>query len=108
MWRVKSLYPNGARAIGVPGWPELAFCTASMDSVRTVLMQSASRLVFGIPKHKDARAVAPHGRLWRTMVLELRPPRAYPRDRDRRTTSRRLENADRRPPPLTRSRECAP
>src|SRR5437870_5488707 len=30
-------------AIGVPGWPEFACCTASMASVRMVLMQSRSR-----------------------------------------------------------------
>jgi hypothetical protein len=31
-----------AKAIGVPGWPELACCTASIDSVRIVLMQRSS------------------------------------------------------------------
>src|SRR5579863_5644874 len=31
--------------MAVPGWPELAFCTESMASVRTVLMQSCSRAV---------------------------------------------------------------
>jgi hypothetical protein len=30
---------TGAIAIGVPGWPELACCTASMHSVRMVLMR---------------------------------------------------------------------
>jgi hypothetical protein len=33
---------SGASAIGVPGWPELAACTASMDSVRIVLMARRS------------------------------------------------------------------
>ena len=33
---------TGARAIGVPGWPDSACCTASIDSVRIVLMQSSS------------------------------------------------------------------
>ncbi|HEX3710557.1 MAG TPA: hypothetical protein VHV56_11795 [Pseudolabrys sp.] len=33
---------TGARAIGVPGWPELACCTASIDKVRIVSMQSSS------------------------------------------------------------------
>ena len=28
--------------MGVPGWPLLAFCTASMESVRIVLMQRYS------------------------------------------------------------------
>jgi len=31
--------------MGMPGWPELAFCTASADSIRIVLMQSSSRVV---------------------------------------------------------------
>jgi hypothetical protein len=35
----------GARAIGVPGCPELAAWTASIDSVRIVLMHVASRAV---------------------------------------------------------------
>src|SRR5436190_12643425 len=35
-------YTTGASAIGVPGWPELAACTASIDSVRMVLMASFS------------------------------------------------------------------
>src|SRR5450432_3466566 len=30
--------------MGVPGWPELAACTASIDKVRMVLMLSWSRL----------------------------------------------------------------
>src|SRR5271165_6568745 len=34
---------RGASAIGVPGWPLFAFCTASIESVRTVLMQSCSK-----------------------------------------------------------------
>ncbi len=32
----------GANAMGVPGWPEFAFWTASIARVRTVLMQSCS------------------------------------------------------------------
>jgi hypothetical protein len=35
---------TGAKAIGVPGWPEFAFWTASMARVRIVLMQGRSRL----------------------------------------------------------------
>src|SRR5713101_9709421 len=35
-------YATGAIAIGVPGWPELACCTASMERVRMVLIQSVS------------------------------------------------------------------
>src|SRR5258708_29378638 len=41
--RCHSVYATGAIAIGVPGWPELAFWIASIDSVRIVLMQSWSR-----------------------------------------------------------------
>src|SRR5579862_8103302 len=41
--RSKSVCTTGAMAMGVPGWPEFAFCTASIDSVRMVLMQSWSR-----------------------------------------------------------------
>ena len=33
---------TGAKAIGVPGWPDSACCTASMDNVRIVLMHSSS------------------------------------------------------------------
>src|SRR5210317_752477 len=40
--RFQSQYPTGAKAIGVPGWPELAACTASIAKVRIVLMQSWS------------------------------------------------------------------
>ena len=32
-----------AAPIGMPGWPEFACCTASIDSMRIVLMQSWSR-----------------------------------------------------------------
>ena len=30
-------YARGASAIGVPGWPESAFCTASLDRTRIAL-----------------------------------------------------------------------
>jgi hypothetical protein len=33
---------SGASAIGVPGWPDFAFSTASMDSVRMVLIESST------------------------------------------------------------------
>src|SRR5579871_2388213 len=36
-------YATGARAIGVPGCPELAAWTASIDNVRIVLMHVESR-----------------------------------------------------------------
>ena len=35
--------PRAPCAMGVPGWPELACCTASIASVRIVLMESKSR-----------------------------------------------------------------
>src|SRR5215471_5256826 len=38
--RFQIVYTKGARAIGVPGCPDLACCTASIESVRMVLMQS--------------------------------------------------------------------
>src|ERR1700740_1439429 len=37
-------YATGASAIGVPGCPELAACTASMERVRIVLMLVRSML----------------------------------------------------------------
>src|SRR6185437_10135686 len=40
--RFQSVYTTGAMAIGVPGCPELACCTASMLSVRMVFTQSWS------------------------------------------------------------------
>ena len=39
---VKNLKGAGAIAIGIPGWPEFAFCTASADKNLTVWMQSSS------------------------------------------------------------------
>src|SRR3712207_9407969 len=35
-------------AIGMPGWPLLAFCTASIDSVRMVSMHRRSISTFGV------------------------------------------------------------
>src|ERR1700683_378229 len=46
MTRVYSVYASGASPIGAPGWPEFAFCTASIESVRIVLMHSSSSSVF--------------------------------------------------------------
>src|SRR5690554_6099767 len=43
--------------MGVPGWPELAACTASIDRVRMVLMQSSSRVA---SPSGAMRAVAHH------------------------------------------------
>jgi hypothetical protein len=39
---VKSVYVIGAKAIGVPGCPEFAFWTPSMDSVLMVSIDSFS------------------------------------------------------------------
>src|SRR5882724_12855741 len=48
--RFQMVYTNGARAIGVPGCPDLACCTASIESVRIVLIAnlviSSSVIVF--------------------------------------------------------------
>jgi hypothetical protein len=44
-WFCHSAYATGASAIGVPGCPLLAAWTASIDSVRMVLMASCSMLV---------------------------------------------------------------
>src|SRR6516164_6545727 len=41
-WRVHKTYATGAAPSGIPGCPEFAFWTASIDSVRMVLMQSSS------------------------------------------------------------------
>src|SRR5215218_11335635 len=38
----QTVYMTGASAIGVPGWPELAAWTASMQSVRIVSIASLS------------------------------------------------------------------
>ena len=39
--------------MGVPGWPELACCTASIDKVRIVLMQVWSRIASDTFPHPD-------------------------------------------------------
>src|SRR5215813_15426230 len=40
--RFQMVYNKGASAMGVPGCPDLACCTASMERVRMVLMHSWS------------------------------------------------------------------
>src|SRR5215813_14311797 len=40
--RFQIVYTSGASAIGVPGCPDLACCTASIERVRMVLMHSWS------------------------------------------------------------------
>src|SRR5262244_807362 len=44
--RFQSVYTSGASAMGVPGCPDLACCTASIESVRMVLIQSWSNSVW--------------------------------------------------------------
>src|SRR4029077_10911222 len=74
-------------SIGVPGCPELAAWTASIDSVRIVLMQSSSIGLFPAPGRIPRAAVAPGttgGWLWRMVrsplmacpPVNLRWPRA--------------------------------
>src|SRR5271166_3728920 len=46
MARFQIVYTSGASAMGVPGCPELAACTASIESVRMVLMHVRSRSLF--------------------------------------------------------------
>src|SRR6185436_8561208 len=42
MTRFQIVYTRGARAIGVPGWPDLARSTASIERVRMVLTDNWS------------------------------------------------------------------
>jgi hypothetical protein len=46
--RFQIVYTSGASAIGVPGWPELAARTASMDSVRIVMIASWSSCALSV------------------------------------------------------------
>src|SRR5262249_14172001 len=48
MTRFQSVYTSGASAIGVPGCPDFACCTASIDKVRIVLIESWSSSAFVI------------------------------------------------------------
>jgi hypothetical protein len=43
--RIHKTYAAGAIPIGIPGWPALAFCTASADKNLTVSIQSSSSSV---------------------------------------------------------------
>jgi hypothetical protein len=45
--RVHSVYPMAAAPIGKPGMPEFAFCTASADKMRMVLMHRFSSSLSG-------------------------------------------------------------
>src|SRR5436190_24064386 len=56
-----STYAMGAAPMGSPGWPELAFWTASMARVRMVLMASWSRSgVGGIAPNVIRPPALPH------------------------------------------------
>ena len=55
MIRVHSTWASGASAIGVPGWPLLAFCTASMARPRITSMPRRSISV--VPIHALLSAV---------------------------------------------------
>src|SRR6266481_556452 len=46
--RFQSVYTSGASAIGVPGCPDFACCTASIERVRIVLIDSWSSCSFVI------------------------------------------------------------
>src|SRR4029453_3966996 len=65
---------TGANAIGVPGWPELACCTASMESVRIVLMLSwsSSALISGSFRPRAA-SPPPRPRRGQGGLDQLRP-----------------------------------
>ena len=43
-WRVNSVCATAAAPMGMPGWPELAFCTPSTARKRMVSMQRSSRV----------------------------------------------------------------
>ena len=42
--RVNSVYATAAAPMGMPGWPEFAFCTPSTARKRMVSMQRSSRV----------------------------------------------------------------
>src|SRR5262249_54532501 len=60
MTRFQSVYTSGASAIGVPGCPDFACCTASIDRVRIVLIDSwsSSSLVIVSPSFLQRRDLA--------------------------------------------------
>ncbi|GAA0670380.1 hypothetical protein GCM10009548_44020 [Streptomyces malaysiensis subsp. malaysiensis] len=62
------MYATGAIPIGVPGWPEFAFWTASMHSPRMVFTDSVSRSVMATPpsvRSMNVCAYALRRRAWR-------------------------------------------
>ncbi len=60
-----------AMPIGAPGWPELAFCTASMLSARMAL---AIWVVFGEATAAAVSAMVCSGRSWGKPEILVIPP----------------------------------
>src|SRR4029077_11341755 len=89
---------SGASAIGVPGWPDFACCTASIDSVRMQLIDNWSNcaLVIGRGESTAGLAIAfifaPPVLRWCGAARPLRGPRAATPDPAGRV---RLELIDR-------------
>src|SRR5262245_47759660 len=90
---------SGASAIGVPGWPDFACCTASIDSVRMQLIDNWSNCAFVIGWDESTAGLAialifaPPVLRWCRAARPLRGPRAATPDPDRRV---QLEWIDRR------------
>src|SRR6185312_13640287 len=47
-YRSHNVYAIAAAPIGIPGWPELAFCTASAESMRIVFMHKSSSVCVSV------------------------------------------------------------
>src|SRR5262245_27564845 len=90
---------SGANAIGVPGWPEFACCTASIDSVRMQLIDNWSNCASVIGRGESTAGLAialiftPPVLSWCRAARQLHGPRAATPDPDGRV---RLEWIDRR------------
>src|SRR5262245_66370237 len=90
---------SGASAIGVPGWPDFACCTASIESVRMQLIDNWSNCVSVIGRGESTAGLAiafifaPPVLRWCRAARPLRGPRAATPDPDGRV---RLEWTDRR------------
>src|SRR5215467_7748574 len=90
---------SGASAMGVPGWPDFACCTASIDSVRMQLIANWSNCASVIGRRESTAGLAialifaPPALRWCPAARPLRDPRAAMPDPDERV---RLEWIDRR------------
>src|SRR5580704_19022059 len=62
-------YITGAIAIGVPGWPELACCTASMHRVRMVLTLISSMVPVGMVIDRPSLVAGDRGVYADTIML---------------------------------------